>query len=88
MVEARQARPREMTPIGGALARAFHDDPVMSWLLGEGDAARLRKLRHFMTSEARRHHGHDGLVLFGLRVTGEITLPDGPPLWSMWRDPR
>lgn len=197
MVEARQARPGEMMPIGGALARAFHDDPVMSWLFGRRDAARLRKLRRFMTAEARRHHGHDGLVLtadghpgaalwappdrwrttwpemlrsaptmvraigprlpralrglgvierahprephwylavlgtdpphqgrgigsalmdpvlarcdaeglggylesskpdnvpyyerFGFRVTGEIALPDGPPLWSMWRDPR
>ncbi|GAA1319613.1 GNAT family N-acetyltransferase [Pseudonocardia xinjiangensis] len=25
----------------------------------------------------------------GFRVTGDpITLPDGPPLWPMWRDPR
>lgn len=23
----------------------------------------------------------------GFRTTGEITLPGGPPLWSMWRDP-
>ena len=25
---------------------------------------------------------------FGFTVTGQIDLPDGPPLWSMWRDPR
>jgi GNAT superfamily N-acetyltransferase len=25
---------------------------------------------------------------FGFTVTGEITLPDGPKLWPMWRDPR
>ena len=24
---------------------------------------------------------------FGFRVTGEIALPDGPTVWSMWRDP-
>jgi GNAT superfamily N-acetyltransferase len=24
----------------------------------------------------------------GFRVTGELVLPDGPPIWSMWRDPR
>lgn len=24
----------------------------------------------------------------GFRVTGEMRLPDGPPLWLMWRDPR
>jgi GNAT superfamily N-acetyltransferase len=25
---------------------------------------------------------------FGFAVTGEITLPGGPNLWPMWRDPR
>jgi ribosomal protein S18 acetylase RimI-like enzyme len=24
----------------------------------------------------------------GFRVTGEVALPDGPPVWLMWRDPR
>jgi len=25
---------------------------------------------------------------FGFEVTGEIAMPDGPTLWSMWRRPR
>jgi ribosomal protein S18 acetylase RimI-like enzyme len=25
---------------------------------------------------------------FGFVVTGEITVPDGPTLWKMWREPR
>lgn len=25
---------------------------------------------------------------FGFEVTGEITLPDGPTMWQMWRQPR
>lgn len=25
---------------------------------------------------------------FGFGITGRIDLPDGPPLWPMWRDPR
>ena len=24
----------------------------------------------------------------GYVTQGEFTLPDGPPLWPMWRDPR
>jgi GNAT superfamily N-acetyltransferase len=24
----------------------------------------------------------------GFRVTGELTLPEGPRIWEMWRDPR
>ena len=24
----------------------------------------------------------------GFRVTRELTLPEGPPIWQMWRDPR
>lgn len=24
----------------------------------------------------------------GFRVTGDLALPDGPPVWFMWRDPR
>lgn len=24
----------------------------------------------------------------GFRVTGEVALPQGPPVWLMWRDPR
>ena len=23
----------------------------------------------------------------GFRVTDEVPLPDGPPMWLMWRDP-
>jgi ribosomal protein S18 acetylase RimI-like enzyme len=25
---------------------------------------------------------------FGFEVTGELTLPNGPPIWPMWRQPR
>jgi GNAT superfamily N-acetyltransferase len=63
MTEARPADTSDITPIGGALARAFHDDPVMTWLFGEREAARRRRLARFMTAEARRHHRHGSLVL-------------------------
>ena len=197
MIAARQATSEELRPVADALARAFHDDPVMIWLFGEGDRPRLRRLRRYFGSEAHRHQRHGGTVLtadglgggafweppgqwrmtwpavlraaptllrcigpripralrgldqiervhprvphwylavigtdpplqgkgmgaalldpvlircdaegtgaylesskpenvpwyerFGFAVTGELNLPDGPPLWSMWRDPR
>ena len=197
MIAARQATSEELRPVADALARAFLDDPVMRWLFGEGDRPRMRRLRSYFGSEARRHQRHGGTVLtadglgagafweppgqwritwpavlratpmlvrcigpripralrgldqiervhprvphwylavigtdppqqgkgigaalldpilarcdaegtgaylesskpenvpwyerFGFTVTGELTLPDGPPLWSMWRDPQ
>jgi GNAT superfamily N-acetyltransferase len=196
MVEARRANGKDIGPIAGALARAFHDDPVMTWMFGERSASRLRRLRRFFRLEARRHgaHGrvltsahHEGAAFwavpdrwrstwpavlrslpvmvpalgprlprclrglelmerahprephwylavlgtdpahqgrgvgaalvdpvlaqcdaerlgvylesskernipyyqrFGFAVTGQIDLPEGPPLWPMWRDPR
>jgi hypothetical protein len=27
-------------------------------------------------------------VRHGFRVTEELTLPKGPPMWLMWREPR
>ncbi len=77
MTEARQAEAGEMRPIGDALARAFHDDPVMVWLFGDRGGPRLRRLTRFMRSEARRHHRHGGLVL----------TSDGHPGAGLWDPP-
>jgi len=196
MVEAHPADGPELRPLADAMARAFLDDPVMSWLFGEAEATRLRRLRRFFPHEAKRHSrtgevfttaGHQGGAFWdppgtwkspwwelvsaapilvpaigrriprslkglelierahprephwylamlgtdpthqgkgvgaalmapilarcdaegtpaylesskadnvpyyerhGFTVTGQIDLPDGPPLWPMWRDPR
>ncbi len=77
MTEAREADPDDVAPMAGALARAFHDDPVMTWLLGERDDARLRRLRRFMRSESRRHRRHGGTVL----------TADGHPGGALWDPP-
>jgi GNAT superfamily N-acetyltransferase len=77
VTEARQAEPGDMTPIAGALARAFHDDPVMTWLFGDREGLRLRRLTRFMGAEARRHHRHGGTVL----------TADGHPGAALWDPP-
>jgi GNAT superfamily N-acetyltransferase len=77
MIEAREAGDADVEPLAGALARAFHDDPVMTWLLGERDEPRLRRLHRFMRSEARRHRRHGGTVL----------TADGHPGGALWDPP-
>lgn len=37
--------------------------------------------------EATSEHNRRLYQRHGFRVIGEIQLPDGPPLWPMWRDP-
>ena len=87
MVESRQARHDDLGPIAGALARAFHDDPVMTWMFGRRDGPRLRRLSRFMASEARRrHHRHGGLVLTADGHPG-AALWDPPGMWrTSWRE--
>jgi GNAT superfamily N-acetyltransferase len=86
VTEARQAEPGDMTPIAGALARAFHDDPAMTWLFGDRSAPRLRRIARFMGSEARRHRRHGGLVLTADGHPG-AALWDPPGRWrSTWPD--
>lgn len=86
VTDVREARPDDMVPLAGALARAFLDDPVMTWLFGDDEAARLRKLRRFMRSEARRHARHGGPVLTADGHPG-AALWDAPGKWKLrWPD--
>jgi GNAT superfamily N-acetyltransferase len=84
-MEARQATDGDIRPLATVLARAFHDDPVMTWLFGERPGPRLRRLRRWFASEARRHRRH-GQVLVGDGHEG-AAFWDPPGLWkSGWRE--
>jgi GNAT superfamily N-acetyltransferase len=37
--------------------------------------------------ESSKERNIDFYARHGFRVTGELELPDGPRVWSMWRDP-
>jgi GNAT superfamily N-acetyltransferase len=80
-MEARQATDDDVRSLASTLARAFHDDPVMTWLFGERPGPRLRRLRRYFASEARRHRRH-GQVLVGGDDAG-AAFWDPPGLWRV-----
>jgi GNAT superfamily N-acetyltransferase len=38
--------------------------------------------------ESSKERNIDFYARHGFRVTAELRMPEGPPVWSMWRDPR
>jgi GNAT superfamily N-acetyltransferase len=66
----------EIRPVAAALARAFHDDPVMTWLFGTHPERRLRRLRRYFVHEAKRHRAH-----------GEVLTEDGLHGGAFWDPP-
>ena len=76
MTGARTVGDDEIKPVAAALARAFHDDPVMTWLFGTNDRRRLSRLRRFFAHEAKRHGAH-----------GEVLTNDGLEGGAYWDPP-
>jgi GNAT superfamily N-acetyltransferase len=78
-MEARQATDGDVRSVASTLARAFHDDPVMTWLFGDEPGPRLRRLRRYFACEARRHRRR-GQVWVGGDHIG-VAFWDPPGLW-------
>jgi ribosomal protein S18 acetylase RimI-like enzyme len=53
--------------------------PVLEQCDGDGVGAYL---------ESSKPRNLDFYARYGFRITGELQLPLGPTMWSMWRDPR
>jgi GNAT superfamily N-acetyltransferase len=82
----RPARKDDLGALARTLARAFHDDPVMIWLLPD-EKARIAQLRRLFTTMTRHHH----LGLGGVEVAcdgpgiGAAALWDPPDHWQETR---
>jgi GNAT superfamily N-acetyltransferase len=66
----------DVAPVATALAKAFDDDPVMTYLFPD-DASRPRRLSGLFSLLMRRHH----------LVHGEIWIEDGHPGAALWDPP-
>jgi GNAT superfamily N-acetyltransferase len=66
--------PHQGKGVGAALV-----EPVLARCDAEGLGAYLESSKEQNVPYYQR---------FGFAVTGQIDLPDGPPLWPMWRDPQ
>jgi GNAT superfamily N-acetyltransferase len=65
------------------MARAFYDDPVMTWVLPDGEA-RLASLARMFTAITRQHHlagGGSEVACDGPRI-GAAALWDPPNRWK------
>jgi ribosomal protein S18 acetylase RimI-like enzyme len=88
--ETRTVRPFVRTDLAATvrtLARAFDDDPVMTWIFPD-DQMRRRRLPSFFAAALRstsvRHEGTDVVVQDDQVLGAAIWLPPGtwrPPLW-------
>ena len=74
VIEVRTATPGDREALATALARAFWDDPVMTWLMGRDPVDRLR---HFFRAELGQY----------LRGPNEVLTSPGREGAALWAPP-
>ena len=81
-VNVRSAQKADVRQLSRVLARAFHDDPVMTWMLPRAES-RTRALPVMFTTMTRRHFFAGGGAEVAQRdgVLGGSTLWDPPGRW-------
>jgi GNAT superfamily N-acetyltransferase len=81
--QARPAQNADIRELSGVMARAFYDDPVMTWVLPD-DAARLGSLARMFTAITRHHHlaGGGSEVACDGPAIGAAALWDPPNRWK------
>ena len=77
-LEPLAVRVRAQTETAAAIAEALARHPKISRLIypGRADHPQAAVVKKQMRA---------GSTLVGFEVTGEITLPNGPTIWPMWR---
>ncbi|ETW21435.1 GNAT family N-acetyltransferase [Mycobacterium gastri] len=84
--QARPAQKADIRDLSRTLARAFYDDPVMTWLLPD-DKSRLAHLHRVFATMTRHHH----LARGGVEVACEGAGVGAAALWdppNQWRETR
>jgi ribosomal protein S18 acetylase RimI-like enzyme len=85
-IDVAPARRADVRELARTLGRAFHDDPVMVWML-PGDAARAKGLPRMFATMTRHHFlaGGGGEVARGQSGIGASALWDPPGRWKQSR---
>lgn len=84
--QSRPSRKADVRDLSRTLARAFYDDPVMTWLLPDAKARTAQLYRLFATMTRHHHLGHGGVeVACDGPGIGAAALWDPP---NQWRESR
>lgn len=88
--QARPARRADVRELSRTMARAFYDDPVMSWLLSNDNARTARLTRLFATIVRHQHLAGGGVEVARGAGIGRAALWDpridgGSRAASNWR---